>query len=27
LNLDLLLGQSGYHRASGNPLLWQPNEN
>jgi len=25
LNLDLLLGQSGYHRASGNPLLWQPN--
>ncbi len=26
LNLDLLLGQSGYHRASGNPLLWQPNE-
>jgi FdhE protein len=27
LNLDLLLGQGGYHRASGNPLLWQPNEN
>jgi len=27
LNLDLLLGQSGYHRASGNPLLWQPNGN
>jgi FdhE protein len=27
LNLDLLLGQSGYHRASGNPLLWLPNEN
>ena len=27
LSLDLLLGQSGYHRASGNPLLWQPNEN
>jgi FdhE protein len=26
LNLDLLLGQSGYHRASGNPLLWQPGE-
>jgi FdhE protein len=26
LNLDLLLGQSGYHRLSGNPLLWQPNE-
>ncbi|MGO9995341.1 MAG: formate dehydrogenase accessory protein FdhE [Steroidobacteraceae bacterium] len=26
LNLDLLLGQRGYHRASGNPLLWQPNE-
>jgi FdhE protein len=26
LNLDLLLGQSGYHRASVNPLLWQPNE-
>jgi FdhE protein len=27
LNLDLLLGEGGYHRASGNPLLWQPNEN
>jgi FdhE protein len=27
LNLDLLLGQNGYHRASGNPLLWQPNGN
>jgi FdhE protein len=27
LNLDLLLGQSGYHRASGNPLLWKPNGN
>ena len=27
LNLDLLLGEKGYHRASGNPLLWQPNEN
>jgi FdhE protein len=27
LNLDLLLGQKGYYRASGNPLLWQPNEN
>jgi FdhE protein len=26
LNLDLLLGQSGYHRLSGNPLLRQPNE-
>jgi FdhE protein len=26
VNLDLLLGQSGYHRASGNPLLWQPGE-
>jgi FdhE protein len=26
LNLDLLLGQSAYHRLSGNPLLWQPNE-
>jgi FdhE protein len=26
LNLDLLLAQSGYERASGNPLLWQPNE-
>jgi FdhE protein len=26
LNLDLLLGQGGYHRLSGNPLLWQPNE-
>jgi FdhE protein len=23
LNLDLLLGASGYHRASSNPLLWQ----
>ncbi|MEP7042237.1 MAG: formate dehydrogenase accessory protein FdhE [Dokdonella sp.] len=23
LALDLLLGESGYHRASGNPLLWQ----
>jgi FdhE protein len=22
--LDLLLGEQGYHRASGNPLLWQP---
>jgi FdhE protein len=27
LNLDLLLGEGGYDRASGNPLLWQPNEN
>jgi FdhE protein len=27
LNLDLLLGERGYHRASGNPLLWQPSEN
>jgi FdhE protein len=27
LNLDLLLGQGGYHRASGNPLLWQPTGN
>jgi FdhE protein len=27
LNLDLLLGERGYHRASSNPLLWQPNEN
>jgi FdhE protein len=27
LNLDLLLGQRGYHRASGNPLLWQPDGN
>jgi FdhE protein len=27
LNLDLLLGQSGYQRASGNPLLWQPSGN
>ena len=27
LNLDLLLGQSGYHRASANPLLWQPDGN
>jgi FdhE protein len=26
LNLDVLLAQSGYHRASGNPLLWQPSE-
>jgi FdhE protein len=26
VNLDLLLGQSGYHRASANPLLWQPGE-
>jgi FdhE protein len=26
LNLDLLLGQGGYHRVSGNPLLWQPHE-
>jgi FdhE protein len=23
--LDLLLGEAGYHRASGNPLLWLPN--
>jgi FdhE protein len=23
LGLDLLLGRAGYHRASGNPLLWQ----
>jgi FdhE protein len=23
LSLDLLLGEAGYHRASGNPLLWQ----
>ena len=23
--LDLLLGEEGYHRASGNPLLWLPN--
>jgi len=23
LSLDLLLGESGYHRASGHPLLWQ----
>jgi FdhE protein len=21
--LDVLLGEQGYHRASGNPLLWQ----
>jgi FdhE protein len=26
VSLDLLLSQSGYHRASGNPLLWQPGE-
>ncbi len=25
LALDLLLGEQGYHRASGNPLLWLPN--
>ena len=26
LALDLLLSEAGYHRASGNPLLWhQPN--
>ncbi len=25
LALDLLLGEHGYHRASGNPLLWMPN--
>jgi len=24
LSLDLLLGEQGYHRASGNPLLWIP---
>jgi FdhE protein len=24
LALDLLLAEAGYHRASGNPLLWQP---
>jgi FdhE protein len=24
LALDLLLGEQGYHRASGNPLLWMP---
>jgi FdhE protein len=24
LALDLLMAESGYHRASGNPLLWQP---
>ena len=23
LALDLLLGEAGYHRGSGNPLLWQ----
>jgi FdhE protein len=23
--LDLLLSEEGYHRASGNPLLWLPN--
>jgi FdhE protein len=22
--LDLLLAEEGYHRASGNPLLWLP---
>jgi FdhE protein len=25
VSLDLLLGEEGYHRASGNPLLWLPN--
>jgi len=25
--LDLLLAEEGYHRASGNPLLWLPNTN
>jgi FdhE protein len=25
VGLDLLLGEQGYHRASGNPLLWLPN--
>src|SRR6266851_4288449 len=25
VTLDLLLGEEGYHRASGNPLLWLPN--
>ena len=25
LALDLLLGDEGYHRASGNPLLWLRN--
>jgi FdhE protein len=25
VTLDLLLGEGGYHRASGNPLLWLPN--
>ncbi len=24
LALDLLLAEAGYHRGSGNPLLWQP---
>jgi FdhE protein len=23
LGLDLLMGEAGYHRGSGNPLLWQ----
>ncbi len=27
LKLDLLLAESGYHRSSDNPLLWQPHEN
>jgi FdhE protein len=27
VTLDLLLGEEGYHRASGNPLLWLPNTN
>ena len=26
LTLDVLMGQEGYSRASGNPLLWQPTE-
>jgi len=24
LALDLLMSEAGYHRGSGNPLLWQP---
>ena len=26
VTLDLLLGESGYHRRNANPLLWQPGE-
>jgi FdhE protein len=26
LALDLLMAEEGYHRGSGNPLLWQTSE-